>query len=242
MSEILWLENVSCGKKTKAATVVILRDISFCMNQGEIVALLGPSGSGKSTLLRAIVGLDEIFEGRLFFHEKNLLEWDIRELRRKAGLVLQLPYLFAGSVRDNLLYGPRLHHPRRIDESDLAAELLDQVGLPIDLIERRASDLSVGQQMRVSLGRTLANRPELLLLDEPTASLDPASSRHIVELIQRLNRERGIGVLAVTHERETARSLGGRWMLLQEGQLTQPETADSLPFFETQSQPTETAI
>ena len=122
MSSLLTFENVHCWKGNGANRKEIIRDLSFSLDSGGIATLLGPSGSGKSTVLRLAVGLDEIASGRILFHGREIHAWDIRELRRRAGMVFQLPYLFAGSVKDNLLYAPRIHQRMPEDESAFVRE------------------------------------------------------------------------------------------------------------------------
>ena len=220
MSSLLTFENVHCWKGNGANRKEIIRDLSFSLDSGGIATLLGPSGSGKSTVLRLAVGLDEFASGRIWFHGRTIQEWDIRELRRRTGMVFQLPFLFPGTVKDNLLYAPRIHQRMPADESAFVRDLLAQVGLPPDLLSRSSTELSVGQQMRISLARTLANHPEILLLDEPASALDPKAAAHLLGLIRQLNREKGYTVLCVTHQLDFARALGGRFLLLQDGRLT----------------------
>ncbi len=224
MNPSLQFDRVTCRKGNTS----ILNGVTFSVNPGEILTVLGRSGSGKSTLLRLAIGLDEMSGGSILFQGRDIHEWNIAELRRRMGLVLQLPYLFMGSVEDNLLYGPRIHGLTVKDGDSMVSALLARVGLPGDLARRRTTDLSVGQQMRVSIGRTLANRPEILLLDEPTASLDTQSERHILDLIGQLNREGGYTVICVTHKIESARALGGRSLLLENGTVSLEGTVDEV--------------
>lgn len=224
MRPSLQFDRVTCQK----GNTCILNGVTFSVNPGEILTVLGRSGSGKSTLLRLAIGLDEMSGGAITFQGRDIREWNIAELRRRMGLVLQLPYLFTGTVKDNLLYGPRIHGLAVKDGDSVVSTLLERVGLSGDLAHRRTSDLSVGQQMRVSIGRTLANRPEILLLDEPTASLDTQSERHILDLICQLNREGGYTVICVTHKIESARALGGRSIFLENGALSLEGTVDEV--------------
>ena len=217
MAPILSFQHVSCSKGKNDSETKVIRNLSFSVEQGEIVTLVGASGAGKSTVLRLIIGLDEKKEGDIFFQDKKIENWKIVELRRKIGFVAQLPYLFAGTVRENLLYAPAIHKTLPKDESAFVKFLLDQVGLSDLYAHRKHSDLSVGQQMRVSLARTLANNPVMLLLDEPTASLDPSTSSQILQLILDLSLNQGFTVLAVTHDLQSARTLHGRCLFLHQG-------------------------
>ncbi len=224
----LVFKNVSFRKGNGQARKTILEDLSLTVDPGELVTILGCSGAGKSTLLRLAIGLEEASEGQIYFEGSSIDAWKITEMRRRMGMVFQLPCLFPETVRENLLYGPGLHHALPDNEQAFVQDLLKQVGLPHDLGERRTNELSVGQQTRVSLARTLANRPSVLLIDEPTASLDPQSATHIIRLIQRLNQNAGLTVLCVIHQVETAIILGGRSLLIHEGRLIEDGLVDEL--------------
>ncbi len=219
MNDLLRLESVFCSKGSPPSPII--NNISFSVAIRARVTLVGPSGCGKSTLLRTIVGLDPVSSGRILFQGRTVEDWTIPEWRRRIGLVFQLPYLFSGTVKENLLFGPRLHHVPIKNETDFAIHYLDQVGLPNELLDRPSHQLSVGQQMRVSLARTLANQPQILLLDEPTSSLDEHSARQILDLINRLNRENEITTIVATHQLTTVEHLGGRVLRMDQGELAQ---------------------
>lgn len=228
MDPILSFQEVSCRKGKNDAETQVIQNLSFSIDPGEIVTLVGTSGAGKSTILRLIIGLDEKNEGDIFFQDKKTDLWKITELRRKIGFVAQLPYLFPGTVRDNILYAPTIHKTLLKDESTFVTSLLESVGLPGNLADRKHSDLSVGQQMRVSLARTLANNPVMLLLDEPTAALDPSTAMQILQLILDLNRNQGYTVLAVTHDLQSAWNLGGRCLFLHQGRIEEQGPVEKL--------------
>jgi len=204
------LNSISCTRGGRT----ILHDISLDISDIETLSILGPSGAGKTSLLRLLNGLDDYSAGTILFDGKSLREIPVRELRKKVGMVFQLPTLFEGTVRGNILFGPELW-----GETVDAENLLRQVGLPGDLIDRPANQLSVGQQKRVSLARTLANNPHVILMDEPTANLDAASATWILELIKSLRDEVGIAVIMVSHLIQDARTLGGHAAVLHEGSL-----------------------
>lgn len=160
---------------------ILLENISFSVPPRETLAIVGPSGSGKSTLLRLLNRLDEPTTGTVFLDGVDYRELPPRELRRRIGMVTQRPYLFPGTVADNLQFGPR---QREQTLSDTAIErLLGSVGLP-DYALRDVANLSGGEAQRVSFARTLANEPEILLLDEPSSALDESSKHGIESLIQ----------------------------------------------------------
>lgn len=200
----------------------VIEDVSFSVPKGEILALVGPSGSGKSTLLRMINRLEDPTSGRINLFETNISSLDVRELRRRVGMVFQTPALIAGTVADNVSYGPRL----RREDCD-PGEYLDLVQLERDLLHRPATALSVGQQQRMCIARALANRPEALLLDEPTSALDQTAANTVLDLICRLNRELGLTVIMVTHLMEHARAVGTQVVLLVRGAKIEEGPADA---------------
>jgi putative ABC transport system ATP-binding protein len=157
-------------------------------------ALVGPSGSGKSTLLRLLNRLADPDEGAVRFHGTDVRELDPLELRRRVGLVPQLPAPVPGSVADNVCFGPRLEG-REVDP----LRPVQLAGLDESFLERDASRLSVGEQQRVMLARALALEPEVLLLDEPTASLDAANRDGVVDLI-RQRRDAGAAIVGIFHD------------------------------------------
>lgn len=194
----------------------IFRGISFSVEQGELLALVGPSGAGKSSLLRMLNRLDDPTEGEIYFLDRPFGAWPVRELRRRIGLVMQGGIMLPGSVADNVCAGPQLH--RRSCEGE---RLLDWVGLPRSAWSRGADELSGGERQRVALARALANDPDVLLLDEPTASLDPRSRQEIGRLIREglpAVRTRPLTTLWVTHFMEEAEH-ADRVAVLAEGEL-----------------------
>ena len=151
---------------------ILIDDANFILQIGEVLAITGPSGSGKTSLLRLLNRLDEPTSGTVFVEGADYLHLEPRNLRRKLGLVTQRPYLFPGTVADNLRFGPAQRGETLSAES--IEELLTQVGLR-NYAARDVANLSGGEAQRVSLARTLANSPLVLLLDEPTSSLDDAA-------------------------------------------------------------------
>ena len=188
----------------------MLRDVTLSIRSGS-TALLGPSGSGKSTLLRLLNRLADPDDGVVRFHGTNVCELDPLELRRRVGLVPQLPAPVAGSVADNVCFGPLLHGKEIDPEGPVR-----QAGLDSSFLERDASRLSVGEQQRVMLARALALEPEVLLLDEPTASLDSAATAVVEDALGRL---RGLSLVIVTHDRAQAERLAERTVELHEGRV-----------------------
>lgn len=196
----------------------ILSSVSFEVRTGELLGIVGASGSGKSSLLRLLNRLDEPSNGTVYLDGLDYRQLRPRELRRRVGMVMQRPYLFPGDVATNLRFGPS-QRGETLPDVELAG-LLERVGLA-GFANRDASVLSGGEQQRVSLARTLANQPEVLLLDEPTSALDEQSKFGIEELVEALVRDSGLTCVMVTHDREQARRLCRRVVLLEAGRLVQ---------------------
>ena len=173
----------------------ILKDVNVAIRDGGVTAVVGPSGAGKSTLLRAINRLIEPTSGEIFLDGEPTSGMDPLELRRRVGMVFQIPALFGDSVEDAVRYGARLSG----EEAD-CGRLLEMVGLGASLAERDPQALSGGQQQRVAIARALALRPEALLLDEPTSALDEAARSRVEELVTELNDELGLTMVFVTHD------------------------------------------
>ncbi len=194
-----------------ARDVTVVRDgvrivdrASVDLAAASLLTIQGASGSGKSTLLRAIATLIPISEGTVLFEGRDIHAVGITEYRRRVAYVPQLPAMFEGSVAENLRAGPRFRGAVLTDAEVVA--LIERVGLGADLLEREASELSGGERLRVALARALANEPRVLLLDEPTAALDPEAANVILDLVLAL-AESGTAILAVTHSVEHAARL-----------------------------------
>ncbi|HEY0070063.1 MAG TPA: phosphate ABC transporter ATP-binding protein [Chloroflexia bacterium] len=195
---------------------VLVDRISVQVRRGEVLAVVGPSGAGKSSFLRLLNRLDEPTGGTMLLDGQDYREIPPRELRRRVGMVMQMAYLFPGTVSANIAFGPQQHgdaiSPGQIDA------LLDRVGLP-GYRDRDVSNLSGGEAQRVSLARTLANSPEVLLLDEPTSALDNASERGIEELVLGIIRERQMACVIVTHDMPQAARIADRTMYVEAGKM-----------------------
>jgi putative ABC transport system ATP-binding protein len=206
----------------EVAGKTILSDISFDVATNDLLGIVGASGSGKSSLLRLLNRLDEPTGGTVYLDRQDYRQLPPRELRRRVGMVTQRPFLFPGDVASNLRFGPAQRGETLPDEE--IARLLERVGLP-GFAAREVSVLSGGEQQRVSLARALANRPEVLLLDEPTSALDEEAKFGIEELIGGLVRDQGLTCVMVTHDRDQARRMCNRVILLEAGHLMQSGTA-----------------
>ncbi|MFC0522619.1 ATP-binding cassette domain-containing protein [Pontibacillus salicampi] len=202
-----------------------LQDVSFQVKKEEKVVVFGPSGAGKSTLLHLFNRLQDPEEGTILFKGKDITTYEIPTLRREAGLVLQAPNLFPGTVLDNIKYGPELCK-RWKDE--YAEKLLEYVQLPKEMLHRVVDQLSGGEKQRVSLARTLANEPDVLLLDEPTSALDQHTMEDIEEVLNNLIRVHQLTMVMVTHNLRQARRLGDKGIFLSDGRIEEVGPIDEL--------------
>jgi putative ABC transport system ATP-binding protein len=195
---------------------ILVSDISIEVQPGEILAVVGPSGAGKSSLLRLLNRLDEPTAGAVLLNGQDYRKIAPRELRRRVGMVMQMPYLFPGTVAANIAFGPRQRGETMVPKA--IAALLERVGLP-GYQDRDVGNLSGGEAQRVSVARTLANAPEGLLLDEPTSALDDASARGIEDLVLDIVKERSMTCVIVTHNMLAAARIAARTMLIEAGKL-----------------------
>jgi len=201
--------------------VAVLTDINFQLAAGAAVAIVGPSGSGKSTLLNLLGALDQPTRGTVRLADRDLgqlAENDLADIRnRQIGFIFQLHHLLPQcTVLENVLV-PTLPRPAQPANRDRAIELLTRVGLQHRL-EHRPGQLSGGECQRVAVARALINRPQLLLADEPTGSLDHANAASLGQLLLELNQAEGVALVVVTHSLELARQLP-RMMVLRDGVL-----------------------
>jgi putative ABC transport system ATP-binding protein len=195
---------------------VLVADASFQVATGEVVAIVGPSGAGKSSLLRLLNRLDEPTSGTVYVEGVDYKQIPPQELRRKLGMVTQRPFLFPGTVADNLRFGPAQRGKTLSDEE--VARLLERVGLK-DYATRDVANLSGGEAQRVSVARTLANSPLVLLLDEPTSALDQASKLEVEALLQEIVRDHKLTCVMVTHDVAQAARLADRALVMEAGRI-----------------------
>jgi len=164
--------------------------------------------------------LDDPSSGSIYLDGEDTRNINILSLRRRIGMIFQSPSVFDGTVEDNLHYGAQL-----VGEKTDAAKLLERVGLGEEFLQRNAGSLSGGEQQRLSIARTLATNPEILLMDEPTSALDPAARIRIEELVTKMNRD-GLTIVFVTHDMEQARRIGTQTMLLVGGRMIEESPTD----------------
>lgn len=197
----------------------LLQGVSFEVQAGETVCLLGPSGSGKSTLLRIIAGLEEAEAGRVLWDDEDLRGVPVHQ--RNFGLMFQDYALFPHrSVAENVAFGLRMQNLPKAEIDLYVAEALERVSMD-SFARRRVTDLSGGEQQRVALARALAPRPRLLMLDEPLGALDRALRDQLETFLRGLLHETGIPAIYVTHDQEEAFALADRLVLLHDGRVEQ---------------------
>lgn len=203
--------------------VSALSGINLSVKEGEFIAIAGQTGSGKSTLIQHLNGLIRPTSGRIFFEGKDIWEegYDLRELRTHVGLVFQYPenQLFETTVVKDVMFGPRNQGLSEEECRQRAEEALKLVGIPEELLETSPFDLSGGQKRRVAVAGVLAMNPEVLILDEPTAGLDPAGREEILTLIRRLRDRQGITIILVSHSMEDVASYAGRMIVIHQGKI-----------------------
>jgi len=200
--------------------------VSFSINDGETVCLLGPSGSGKSTLLRIIAGLEMPESGSIFWKGKDLA--GIAVHRRNFGLMFQDYALFPHrNVSENVAFGLRMQGITKEECAMRVQDALEQVSLQ-SFSHRRVTDLSGGEQQRVALARVMAPRPRLLMLDEPLGALDHNLREQLIKELRELLHASGIPAIYVTHDQEEAFTIADRLLLLHEGQIKQEGTPSEI--------------
>lgn len=195
----------------------ILTGITGSFAEGAITTLVGPSGAGKTTLLKLCNGLLSPDEGRMTVLGKAIGDYEPTDLRRTVGMALQQAPMIPGTVYDNLNL-PAVLKGETLREEE-AGRLLQDVGLGPEYLKREADELSGGQQQKVSVARTLVNRPRILLLDEITSSLDRTSVKEVEELIQSINKKYKVTIIWITHNLEQAIGIGDSIWVMMDGEL-----------------------
>ncbi len=200
-----------------------LKNVNLEIKDGEFVGLVGHTGSGKSTLTQLFNGLEKASDGEIYYNGKNIYDKDfsMRELRSKVGLVFQYPerQLFEVSVIKDVEYGPNNMGLPQLDVEYRSFEALKMVGIGDDLLDASPFALSGGQKRRVAIAGVLAMHPEVLVLDEPMAGLDPVGRDEILELLKKLHEEQNITIVLVSHSMDDVAKYADRVLVMNKGEL-----------------------
>ena len=199
-----------------------LKDVSFEIPDGQFVGLIGHTGSGKSTLIQHLNGLLRATSGAVFFNNENIYAegYNLKQLRTRVGLVFQYPehQLFEVDVFTDVCFGPKNMGLSKTEIEARAKEAMGMVGLDESFYEKSPFELSGGQKRRVAIAGVLAMRPEVLILDEPTAGLDPKGRDEILDQVSALQKSRGMTVILVSHSMEDVARYVDRLMVMNAGQ------------------------
>lgn len=209
--------------ESTAYEIHALKDINLEIPDGQFIGLIGHTGSGKSTLVQHLNGLIKATSGRIYFNGRDIYgeNFSMRELRSKVGLVFQYPehQLFEVDVLTDVCFGPKNLGASKEEAERRAKEALRMVGMGEAYDRSSPFELSGGQKRRVAIAGVLAMEPEVLILDEPTAGLDPRGRDEILDQIERLQKERGITVILVSHSMEDVARYVDRMIVMNQGQV-----------------------
>ena len=206
--------------------IPILKNITGSFPKGKIITLVGPSGAGKTTLLKLCNGLISPTAGDIYIHDKTIATYEPVQLRRHVGIALQSAPMINGTVFQNLALPLELQG-KQLTKQD-AIEILEDVGLEKEFLERSADEISGGQRQKVSIARTLLNHSKILLLDEITSALDRTSLHEIEELIIKINKKYGTTIIWITHNLEQATSIGNYTWVMMDGKVIETGESDLL--------------
>lgn len=218
VDNISYIYDRGSGQETYA-----LKDVSFAIEDGEFIGLIGHTGSGKSTLIQHLNGLCKASSGNIYYNGQDIYDdkYNMKELRSKVGLVFQYPehQLFETDIFKDVCFGPLNQGLSKKEAEFRAFEALRQVGLDENLYYQSPFDLSGGQKRRVAIAGVLAMKPEVLILDEPTAGLDPKGRDEILDHLKKMHDELKITIILVSHSMEDVAKYVGRIMVMNHGKL-----------------------
>lgn len=202
---------------------IALNDVNLHITKGEFVAVIGHTGSGKSTLMQHLNGLYTATEGTVYYNGQDIADHDfsIKQLRQKVGLVFQYPeyQLFAETVEKDVCFGPENMDISKVEAQKRAYEAIEAVGLPDTIYDCSPLQLSGGQKRRVAIAGILAMQPDYLVLDEPTAGLDPYSAEKLLEMLKDLQIRQGIAIILVSHSMEEVAEYADRIVVMDQGKI-----------------------
>ena len=211
-----------------AYQIQALKDVNLTIEDGQFIGVIGHTGSGKSTLIQHLNGLMKATSGTIYFHGQDIYEddFDLRELRNRVGLVFQYPehQLFETTIFDDVCFGPKNQGLSPEECRKRAEEALDHVGFPKEMYEKSPFELSGGQKRRVAIAGVLAMNPDFLVLDEPTAGLDPKGRDEILDQLALLHKTRGISVVLVSHSMEDIAKYVERIIVMNHGHVAFDDT------------------
>ena len=237
-SNLLSVKNLNTAFKVEGKDVTVVNNVSFDLNPGEIVGLVGESGCGKSTLLRCFNRMNDTIEncvvkGNINIDNANVNnpELDVVQLRTKIGMVFQKPNPFPKSIFDNVAYGPKIHGiaKNKLELEEIVEKSLKQAGLWSEVKDRLSqpgTSLSGGQQQRLCIARAIAVRPEIILMDEPCSALDPIATANIEELMDELKKE--FTIIIVTHNMQQAARVSKNTAFFHLGKLIELGPTDQI--------------
>ena len=223
------LDNVNyCYSEDTAYAIWALKDINLEIPDGDIFGIIGMSGAGKSTLVQHLNGLIKAPSGTIYYNGQDIYDkdYDLTQLRGQVGMVFQYPehQLFETTIFKDVCFGPK---NQGLDQKTVelrAFEALHNVGFPEELYDASPFDLSGGQKRRVAIAGVLAMKPQVLILDEPTAGLDPAGRDEILGLISKMHKELGITIILVSHSMEDVAQYVDRILVMNGGQVMYDDT------------------
>ena len=225
----LTLKNTSFSYDPGAKKPVFaVRNVSFTIHEGEFSALIGHTGSGKSTLVQFLNGLLKPTFGEVLFNGENIFDkkYPLKELRQKVGLVFQYPehQLFEETVLKDICFGPKNMGLPKEERIERARHAMRLVGLSESYEEKSPFELSGGEKRRVAIAGVLAMEPQVLILDEPTAGLDPKGHQDILDMVKKIHADRNLTILLVSHNMDDAARLADRILVLDKGHLAMDGT------------------
>lgn len=218
LGQVHYIYGMGTGQECPA-----LKNINLEVDRGEFIGLVGASGSGKSTLIQLLNGLERPTSGTVLFHGQDIWDKDFsrKSLRGKVGLMFQNPdhQLFGATVEEDVSFGPRNLDIDKLQIQLRTYKALEQVGLGEDLLDVSPLALSGGQKRRVALAGVLAMEPEILILDEPMAGLDPAGRQDVLCLLRKIHQDRGITIIIVSHSMDDVADFANRILVMNKGQI-----------------------
>ena len=227
LDKVNYVYSIGSGFEMKA-----LDDVSLTIDKGEFIGLIGHSGSGKSTLTQHLNGLLRATSGNIYYDGQDIYDKDfvMKNLRSKVGLVFQYPehQLFENDVFTDVCFGPKNLGLSKKEAELRAFEALEMVGFPNELFYNSPFELSGGQKRRAAIAGVLAMKPEVLILDEPTAGLDPKGRDEILDQIKKLHEETGMTVILVSHSMEDVAKYVGRLIVLNHGRIMYDDTPEKV--------------